>query len=179
MSRQSLFLLYGRIIRGAMKRYSARDAFPHNRPKSLLKKYLKNIAQVLKKCVTNFFICVILIKSHDPLAQLGERLGDNQKVTGSSPVWVTSRKNPVTDEFIRLQGSFSFCFLNLSEQRVPKCFHCSLLFLLTVYECSAAIRPRLSLRLSAAAAAAPPGTPRWEIPCTPAPGRPGTRTFRT
>ncbi len=176
MSRQSLFLLYGRIIRGAMKRYSARDAFPHSRPESLLKKYLKNIAQVLKKCVTNFFICVILIKSHDPLAQLGERLGDNQKVTGSSPVWVTSRKNPVTDEFIRLQGSFSFCFLNLSEQRVPKCFHCFLLFLLTVYECSAAIRPRLS---AAAAAAAPPGTPRWEIPCTPAPGRPGTRTFRT
>ena len=157
MSRQSLFLLYGRIIRGAMKRYSARDAFPHNRPESLLKKYLKNIAQVLKKCVTNFFICVILIKSHDPLAQLGERLGDNQKVTGSSPVWVTSRKNPVTDEFIRLQGSFSFCFLNLSEQRVPKCFHCFLLFLLTVYECSAAIRPGLS---AATVAAAPPGTPR-------------------
>ena len=44
---------------------------------------------------------------HDPLAQLGERLGDNQEVTGSSPVWVTNKGNPLNP---MIQGVLLYAF---------------------------------------------------------------------
>ena len=47
-------------------------------------------------CYTN----VADFERHDPLAQLGERLGDNQKVTSSSLVWATSN---VSTRLLQLQ----------------------------------------------------------------------------
>ena len=50
------------------------------------------------------------IRHHDPLAQLGERLGDNQKVTGSSPVWVTK-----TTQLDIISGCVLFCLPGLTN----------------------------------------------------------------
>ena len=57
-------------------------------------------------CIYKPKVCDIIIE-HGLLAQLGERLGHNQNVTGSSPVQTTKRKPHDFNVFSRLgHGAF-------------------------------------------------------------------------
>ena len=55
--------------------------------------FFDEFTRLQKQSLNNNKMCVRIIKQQrcGPLAQLGERLGDNQKVTSSSLVWATSK----------------------------------------------------------------------------------------
>ena len=67
-----------------------------------------------KRC--DFAIIVV----HDPLAQLGERLGDNQKVDSSSLLRITKHRKPALPVFCLQRGYSNLNFVRNHKNPVDK-----------------------------------------------------------